>query len=158
MKICPKCKTPNQDKNYYCVECNAIMTGAQVVDDSVVMEKSMKKFSKAESGRKWILPGIIIFLTLVSDTFLFYLAITADLSTGAFDFRPILPKLLWYIPIFALIFTNVDKLYQKIRTKKGLPEKHLPDVITLGIVAVGILCWFYLQCEFAGNVIFINSY
>ena len=158
MKICPKCKTPNQDKNYYCVECNAVITGAQVVDDSAVMEKSMKKFSRKENSRKFLLPGIIIFVTLVMDSFLIWLGASARLSTGAFDFKPLFIKMLWYIPIFVLMFLNVDGIYQKIRKKKGLPEKHLPDVITIGVVAVAILLWFFLQCEIAGNVLFVNQY
>ena len=157
MKICPKCKTPNQDKNYYCVECNAVMTGAEIVDDSKVMEKSMKNFSRKEKGRKWMLVGIVGFITVLMDLFLIYLAASADLTTGRFIFKPLLLKMLWYIPIFAILSINVDAIYCKIRAQKGLPEKHLPDVITLGIVAVGILCWFFLQCELAGNVMFINN-
>ena len=96
----------------------------------------MKKFSKMENGRTFLLPGIIGFVTLVMDSFLIWLAASANLSTGKFQFKPLLLKMFWYIPIFMLLLLNVDGIYQKIRKKKGLPEKHLPDVITLGIVAV----------------------
>lgn len=154
MKICPKCQTPNQDKNYYCVECNAVLTGAKRVDDAAVVGEKLQKADKAERSRKMLFIGIFVVITVLIDAFMIYCGLTIHTDDGAFDMSKIWLRMLWYIPIaFAALF-NFDSVYCKIRAKRGLPEKHLPDTVNTAIVGLAIACWFFLQCGIIGVVMF----
>lgn len=156
MKVCPKCQTPNRDENYYCVECNAVLTGAKKVDDAEVIGEKLKKADKAEKSRKSLLVGIFVFLTVLINGFMVYCAVTADIDGKPFDLTKIWVKFPWYIPIAFLAFFNFDELYCKYRAKKGLPQKHLPDFVNTTIVAFAIIAWFFLECSICGTVLFVK--
>lgn len=155
MKICPKCGTPNQDKNYYCVECNAVMTGAKQVDDSEMLAKQMKNATKGETMKKWMPVIIMSFITIVIDVFMYYCIMTTEFETGS---DPVLHRMLWqfllYIPVAVLGLVNFDQIYYKTRLKKGLPEKHLPDWVNTGLIGLSLVCWFLVQSAIVGGVLF----
>lgn len=156
MKLCPKCRTPNQDKNYYCVECNAVLSGVPKVDDAELVTKKVQQMNKAAVKRKWTVVGIFAVLTIIVDVFILFCGLTSEAFMASGRLSKFLLQLLWLIPIgFAALF-DFDSVYCRVRAKKGLPEKHLSDFVNTMIVGGSIACWFFLQCSMVGTVIFVQ--
>ncbi len=155
MRICPKCGTPNREGNYYCRDCDTVLTGAKKVTDEEILSVQMQLADRREKNRKALLVGIFAFITVLVDAFMIYLASGQTHVDGTpFDMWQIYRLFFWYIPILFIALFNFDFLYGKIRTALHKPEKHLPDLVNTMIVAFAIAAWFYLECLICGVVIF----
>ncbi len=111
MKICPKCGTPNQNKNYYCVECNAVLSGAEVVSDEqyFASSKAIQKATKGDHKRKWIYFALFVFITLLIDVYILYMgSVSEGPNGGPFDLRNVYKLYPWYIPIVFTACFNFD--------------------------------------------------
>ncbi len=155
MRICPKCGTPNRDGNYYCRDCDTVLTGAKRVSGDEIIAHQMKLADRREKNRKWLLLGIFSFVSLLVDGFMIYLAMGQTHVDGtAFDLWKIFRLFPWYIPILFVALFDFDWLYGKILTACHKPIRHFPDAINTAIVAFAIAAWFYLECLICGVVIF----
>ncbi len=155
MKICPKCGTPNRDGNYYCRDCDTVLTGAKTTSGDEIIADQMRKADRRDKNRKLLLVGIFAFVTIVVDGFMIYLASGQTHVDGTpYDMWQIYRLFPWYIPILFIALFNFDWINCKIRAALHKPEKHLPDQINTAIIAFAMAAWFYLECLITGAVIF----